>query len=102
MSADREFTSPMPVCEICWIKDHAKWEPESIDDSGNILMRLKGVDVPQKVNTGSVEVCSVCGKITISGIFELRDRRVVMYPATGPTNVKQTLTPLEDGEEEEL
>lgn len=100
MSANREFTSPMPVCEVCWIQEHAKWEPESIDDTGNILMRLKGVDVPQKVNTGSVEMCSSCGKITIAGIFELRDTQVVMYPATGPRG--HTLTPLEDGEEEEI
>jgi len=101
MSAAREFTSPMPVCEACWIKDHARWEPESIDGSGNILMRLKGVDVPQKVNTGSVESCSVCGQITISGIFELRDPQVVMYPATGPAGVRHTLEPLDDGEKEE-
>jgi hypothetical protein len=36
-------------------------------------MRLKGVDIPQKYNTQTVEVCSQCGKITISGIYELRD-----------------------------
>lgn len=35
-------------------------------------MRLKGVDVPEKVNSGSVEVCVVCGSITIAGIFELK------------------------------
>jgi hypothetical protein len=90
----------MPVCEACWIRDHARWEPESIDNSGTILMRLKGVDVPQKVNTGSVESCTVCGGITISGIFELRDPQIIMYPATGPKN-HHTLTPLEDGEQEE-
>jgi hypothetical protein len=99
MDTSRDFTTPMPVCEACWIRDHARWEPESIDDTGNILMRLKGVDVPQKVNTGSVESCSVCGGITVSGIFELRDPQIVMYPATGPG--KSTLTPLEDGELEE-
>jgi hypothetical protein len=102
MDASREFTSPMPVCEVCWIKDHAAWEPESIDGNGNILMRLKSVDVPQKLNTGSVESCSVCNGITVSGIFELRDPQVVMYPATGPAGFRHTLTPLEDGEEEEL
>jgi len=99
MNERREFTSPMPVCEACWVKEHARWEPESIDGSGNILMRLKGIDVPQKVNTGSVESCVNCGQITISGIFELRDSQVVMYPATGPGF--RTLAPLEDGEEEE-
>jgi hypothetical protein len=63
-------------------------------------MRLKGIDVPQKVNTGSVESCVNCGQITISGIFELRDSQVVMYPATGPAGFRHTLTPLEDGEQE--
>lgn len=102
MDAPREFISPMPVCEACWIKDHVSWEPESIDDNGNILMRLKSVDVPKKINTGTVESCSVCNKITVSGIFEFRDPQVVMYPATGPANMRHTLIPLEDGEEEEL
>jgi hypothetical protein len=102
MSA-RQIMSPMPVCEACWIKEHARWEPESVDDTGNILMRLKGVDVPQKLNTGNVEVCSKCGEITVSGIFELTDPQVVFYPAG-----KHLLTPIDEHyetgleEEEEL
>jgi|SRR5210317_179660 hypothetical protein len=72
MSAERVM-APLPTCEACWLKDHTQWEPESCDDDGNILMRLKGVDIPQKYNTQTVEVCSQCGKITISGIYELRD-----------------------------
>jgi hypothetical protein len=35
-------------------------------------MRLKGVDVPNKVNNGSVEVCAMCGAVTIAGIFEMK------------------------------
>jgi hypothetical protein len=64
--------SPMPVCEACWLENHTKWEPESVDEKGKILMRLKGVDVPEKVNNGNVEVCVVCGGLTIAGIFELK------------------------------
>jgi hypothetical protein len=64
--------SPMPVCESCWLESHTKWEPESVDEKGKILMRLKGVDVPEKVNSGSVEVCVMCGNITVAGIFELK------------------------------
>jgi hypothetical protein len=64
--------SPLPVCEACWLSSHAKYEPESIDDKGRILMRLKGVDVPEKVNSGNVEVCVVCGGLTVAGIFEFR------------------------------
>jgi hypothetical protein len=70
MSAER-LETPQPVCEKCWLKDHTQWEPESVGDDGDILFRLKGVDVPLKYNTGQVETCAKCGEITISGIFEL-------------------------------
>jgi hypothetical protein len=64
--------SPVPICESCWMENHARWEPESMDKTGRILMRLKGVDVPNKVNSGSVEVCAMCGSVTIAGIFEMK------------------------------
>lgn len=64
--------SPFPVCESCWMENHARWEPESISSTGRILMRLKGVDVPEKINNGSVEVCAMCGAVTIAGIYELK------------------------------
>jgi hypothetical protein len=63
--------SPFPVCESCWMGEHAKWEPESMDKNGRIIMRLKGVEVPSKINNGSVEVCAMCGSVTIAGIYEL-------------------------------
>ena len=43
-----------------------------MDINGRILMRLKGVEVPSKVNNGSVEVCSMCGSVTIAGIYEMK------------------------------
>ena len=43
-----------------------------MDTTGRIIMRLKGVDVPNKVNSGSVEVCAMCGAVTIAGIFEMK------------------------------
>ena len=64
--------SPVPICEVCWMDNHAKWEPESMHTTGRIIMRLKGVDVPNKVNSGSVEVCAMCGAVTIAGIFEMK------------------------------
>lgn len=78
MSAERVLT-PQPTCEACWLKDHARWEPESVDDEGNVKLRLIGVDVPNKYNTQTVEICSQCGKITVSGIFELRDPELDMF-----------------------
>ncbi len=91
--------APVSLCEACWLKDHARWEPESMDSKGDILMRLTGVDVPIKVNTGAVEVCSNCGNITVAGIFEMQDPKVVFF-TTGsiPTS---SLTSLKEKEEEE-
>lgn len=71
------ITSPVPLCEACWLKDHARWEPHSMDDKGNIKMALAGVDVPQKINTGSVETCTECGKITIAGIYDFKNPEIV-------------------------
>lgn len=70
---------PMAVCESCWLLDHARWEPESMDNTGNILMKLVGVDVPEKVNTGEVEVCCMCGGLTICGIYEFKDPEKVYF-----------------------
>ena len=74
--------TPTPVCEQCWIKEHARWEPHSIDDHCNIKMALSGVDVPQKINTGTVESCSICGKITIAGIFDVKEHKIVFSAET--------------------
>lgn len=50
-----------------------------MNNEGNVLMRLVGVDVPEKVNTGEVEVCCVCGGLTISGIYEFKDPTKVYF-----------------------
>lgn len=73
MSTNSENMVPMAVCETCWLSDHTRWEPESMNETGNMLLRLVGVDVPQKVNTGEVDVCCMCGAITVGGIYEFKD-----------------------------
>lgn len=65
---------PEPVCEECWIKENAQWEPHSMDDDGNILMKLKDIEVPHKYNLDTVELCSKCGKMTIAGIYSMPPR----------------------------
>jgi hypothetical protein len=70
---------PLAVCEDCFLSDHAHWQPESMDESGSITMRLLGVDVPEKVNTGEVEICCECGSITICGIYEFKDPNAVYF-----------------------
>ena len=75
----------MPICEACWLKKHAHWEPESVDSTGNILMKLKGVDLPDKVSFGSVETCSECNKLTVAGFYEVKDPTV--YFATSSSSI---------------
>lgn len=48
-----------------------------MDDRGNIKMALAGVDIPDKINTGSVETCSKCEKITIAGIYEFKSPEII-------------------------
>lgn len=85
--AAEPIMTPTAICEDCWLTDHVRWEPESMDSEGNILMKLAGVEVPEKRNDGAVEVCGVCGAITIAGIYEFRDI--------------STLIPLDDENENE-
>lgn len=63
---------PKAICEVCWLIDHTDWEPESMDERGNIVMRLTGVEIPTRVNIEAVEVCEDCGSITVAGIYEMR------------------------------
>jgi hypothetical protein len=70
---------PVPICEVCWLIDHTSWEPESVSSDGKVLMRLTGVDVPEKYNTESVEICAECGGITVAGIYELRDPATLYF-----------------------
>lgn len=72
--------SPVPICEACWVKEKAEWEPESMDSSGNILMRLKGVPFPKTYSATSVENCSVCNSITIVGIYKLVEPEITFPP----------------------
>lgn len=75
--------SPVPICEACYVKKNAQWEPESIDEKGNILMRLKGVPTPAKYNLNNVETCSECGSITIVGIYQFTEPEV-LFPEDEP------------------
>lgn len=71
--------SPMAMCEICWLQDNANWEPQSVNEEGNIMMRLVGVKTPEIFEPGNVDVCCMCGAITIAGIYELKDPQKVYF-----------------------
>jgi hypothetical protein len=77
--SDKLAMVPFATCEECWLSAHSKWEPQSIDQTGNIMMKLVGIEVPQKTNTGSVEVCCTCGSITIAGIYEMKNPETVNF-----------------------
>lgn len=55
------------------------WEPESMDREGNILMKLINVEVPEKINTKEPDICSECGEMTVSGIYDMKDPSVAMF-----------------------
>ena len=50
-----------------------------MSESGSILMRLAGVDMPEIVKIGSVEVCCQCGSITIAGIYNMMNPLEVYF-----------------------
>lgn len=77
--AEESIKKPMPVCEMCWLDEHARWEPESMNESGSIMMKLTGVDTPEIIDIGCVEVCCMCGTITIAGIYDMRDPSEVYF-----------------------
>ena len=73
---------PAPICEACWIKQNVEWEPESMDNRGAILMRLKGVPVPLRNHSNTVETCSECGALTVAGMYNLREEQI-SFPENG-------------------
>ena len=76
---DEPVFIPVALCEVCWLIDHTSWEPESMNEEGQIIMRLTGVEVPEKINNDSVDVCAICGSITVSGIYEIRNKESVNF-----------------------
>lgn len=50
-----------------------------MNESGSILMRLAGVDTPEIVETGSVEICCMCGSVTIAGIYSMVNPKEVYF-----------------------
>lgn len=77
--ASEPMKVPVPICELCWLIDHTSWEPESMDENGKVVMRLSGIEIPQKYNTDAIELCSICGGITISGIYLFEEPEIVDY-----------------------
>lgn len=80
---------PLAVCEQCWLDTHMHWEPKSMNETGQILMKLVGVDTPNTASFGNVDICCMCGSITISGIYEMIDpTKVYFLEQSNVTNQK--------------
>lgn len=59
----------VPICERCWIDENSVWEPDSVDEKGNIITRLVSVNVPIQLAPGAVNECITCGRVTVVGIY---------------------------------
>lgn len=59
----------VPICERCWIDENSVWEPDSVDERGNIITRLVSVNVPIQLSPGAVNECTACGRVTVVGIY---------------------------------
>jgi len=59
----------VPICERCWIDENSVWEPDSVDERGNIITRLVSVNVPIQLSPGAVNECITCGRVTVVGIY---------------------------------
>lgn len=101
MSEASTSVMAMAVCESCFLSDHTRWEPESMDQTGSIIMKLIGVDVPIKVNNGSVEVCCTCGGLTVSGIYELKSKDEVDFTDDGNNHYELELHEFDPNEDPE-
>jgi hypothetical protein len=53
-----------------------------MDDRGAILMRLKGIPMPFRHHSNTVETCSECGSFTIVGMYNLREQNI-SFPENG-------------------
>lgn len=64
-----KIKSIYPQCEVCWIEENSKWEPDSVSDDGKLIARLTGIALPMNPEVGSVNICCTCGNMTVVGIY---------------------------------
>ncbi len=69
----------MPQCEVCFIEENSKWEPESVGDDGSLVSKLVAIAVPDDLETGLVNICATCGDITIVGIYSEIDEDDIKF-----------------------
>lgn len=74
-----ESLETLPVCEKCWLDENTIWEPEGVDEDGNIVSRLSGIAIPESLIPGKVHICCMCADLTIVGLFVERDPESVPY-----------------------
>ena len=75
-----------PQCEKCYLEENCQWEPESVGDDGSLVSKLTAVSVPLEIGTGEINVCAICGDITVVGIYAEIPEEKVQY-ASDPLNL---------------
>lgn len=68
-----------PQCEVCWIEENSTWEPDGVSSDGKLVARMSAIAVPVDLEPGQVNVCCVCGELTVVGIFVEREKADVVY-----------------------
>lgn len=64
-----------PVCDPCWVEEHSEWAETSDGE-----MVPVSYSIPTVMKGYPLELCCLCGRHTISGIYIRRDPRAVPYP----------------------
>lgn len=71
-----------PICEACWIQENGEWEFYGVTETGALQTVLKHVRMPVLKMSRSLEICCMCGEITIMGIWIRRNPDTVPFPDT--------------------
>lgn len=82
----RKETKVYPQCEKCWIQENSRWEPDGVSQDGKLVTRLTGIMVPYSMTTGKVNVCCICGELTVVGIYVEKEEDEVMFDSE-PLNI---------------
>lgn len=74
-----------PVCDPCWLEEHADWETIEHGNDPYLLVSVPiSYSIPTVVRGFPLELCCLCGRHTISGIYVRKNPDSVPYPTIVP------------------
>jgi hypothetical protein len=68
-----------PVCDPCWVEENSEWEETYDGESVPV-----SYSIPTVHRGFPLELCCLCGRHTISGIYIKRHPDTVPYPTYVP------------------